>query len=71
MILSRHDSVASSFSFVSFCSKSFWLRFAALGVLCLFAANQLKFLSMSMLHKNTGFFNRGQSGPIKPNQVIF
>jgi hypothetical protein len=37
----------------------------------LFAANQPKFLSMSMLHKNAGFSNQAQSGQIKPNQVIF
>jgi hypothetical protein len=34
-------------------------------------SNQPKLLSMSMLHKNAGFFNQVQSCPIKPNQVIF
>jgi hypothetical protein len=48
-------------------SHSLWLRLAALGNLSFFAANQLKFLSLSMLHKNAGFFNQGKSSPIKPN----
>jgi hypothetical protein len=47
-----------------------WLWLAGLRILSLFAANQHKLLSISMLHKNAGFFNQGQSGPIKPNQVI-
>jgi hypothetical protein len=40
-------------------------------VLSLVADNQPKFLSMSMLHKNSGSFNQAWSGPIKPNQIIF
>jgi len=39
-------------------------------LLSLFAANQLKWLSMNNLRARLTFFNLGQSGPIKPNRVI-
>jgi hypothetical protein len=44
---------------------------SALRLLRPLAANQLKFLSMSMLHKKERFFIQGQSSPIKPDRVIF
>jgi len=37
----------------------------------LIADNHHKCLSMSMLHKNTAFSIKLQSGPIKPNCAIF
>jgi len=40
-------------------------------VLRLFAANQLKSLSMNMLHAKQPFQNQGQSSPIKVNQGDF
>jgi hypothetical protein len=46
-----------------------WL--AALRLLSLFAPNQPKFLSMSMLRKIAAFFNQAQSSPIKPNRAIY
>ena len=40
-------------------------------LLNLFAAIQLKWLSMNHLRARLTFSNQGQSGPIKPNQAIF
>jgi len=44
---------------------------AALRLLSLFAPNQPKCLSMSMLRKIAAFFNQAQSSPIKPNRAIY
>src|ERR1039457_6786012 len=51
----------------SSCPKHlFWLRFAALGILSLFAANKSKCLSMNHLHATVSF---SQSSPVKPSQT--
>jgi hypothetical protein len=42
-----------------------------LRLLRLFAANHYKLLSMNNLRLQTSFSNQGQSGPIKPDQVVF
>jgi hypothetical protein len=40
-------------------------------LLSLFAANQLKWLSMNNLRTRLTFSNQGQSDPIKLNQAVF
>ncbi len=40
-------------------------------LLSLFAANQLKWLSMNHLRTRLTFSNQGRSGLIKPDQAIF
>jgi hypothetical protein len=82
MILSCHDSVASSsvgwvsgipltiipLTFRRPLPSTIWLRLAALRFLRIFAAIQSKSLSLNHLHPKPSV---SQSGPIKPNQVIF
>jgi hypothetical protein len=56
MILSCHDSVASSFPSFASVPSPFGCGFPRRAFLNLFAANQHKLLSISTLHKNAGFF---------------
>ena len=50
----------------SSCPKHlFWLRLAALGLLSLFAANQLKCLSMNHLHAKRSFPSQARSRLVK------